>query len=139
MAEADMPELFDRLTKATGEWANQAPQPFDWQSYELTSERRISGEDPQGHVTVVMDDFKIASIRIDHVWVAEPGRTISELEDSIVKAVNTVLKQYLVEEFTEAGQASLPMGEIHERLKELSADFSAAYARAMGTIEGRTR
>ncbi len=138
MTDPTMPELFRDLTDATGRWAEQAPEPFDYAVYELTSKRRLSATDDKDLVTVVMDDFKVSAIRVDPLWAAAPERRLDEIEERIAAAVNVVLHRYLVAEFTEAQNAQVPMSEIHDKLKELSADFSAAYERVMGSIEART-
>ena len=138
MNQPTMPELFAQPTDQTKQWAEEGVAPFDYEAYELSSSRRLSGTDSQDRVTVVMDDFKIASIRVDHMWASQPERTIDQIEERIVEAVNTVLHRYLVEEFQAASQVSMPMRDLHEKLREFSADFAAAYQRAMGTIDTRT-
>ena len=138
MGQPTMPDLFGRLTDQVLKWAESDAKPFDWTAYELSSSRTLSGTDSQDRVTVVMDDFKVASIRVDQLWATEPHRTVEEIEERVVEAVNTVLRQYLLEEFHAASQASMPAPDLYEKLRELSADFGAAYERAMESIEART-
>ncbi len=134
MREPTMPDLFDQLAATTQAWADKAPDPYE---FALTSKRVVTDSDSRGLVTVTMDDFKVASISVDPVWASEPHRTMTELTEPIVEAVNTVLKAYLVGEFSEAKNGALPMNEISDKLKELSADFTVAYEKSLSRLQER--
>lgn len=50
-------------------------------------------------------------------------------------AFNAVLERYLAEELSAAQSAALPMSEVHEGLKTLTADFTRAYEAAFARVE----
>ena len=46
------PDMFDKLTSQVGEWARNNPGPPA--EFELSSDRELTGTDPDGLVTVTM-------------------------------------------------------------------------------------
>ncbi|MGA4508506.1 hypothetical protein ACQB6R_09555 [Propionibacteriaceae bacterium G1746] len=132
MSSPEMPEMFDRLTAQVGEWAARSPEPP--QEFELSSERELTGTDPDGLVTVTMKDFKVEQISLDGYWFDQTKPSARAVEAATVEAVNDVLGRYLRDEILEAQSHALPMDEVYAGLKELSADFNVAYANALSRL-----
>lgn len=132
MTQPDLPEMYDRLTAKAQEWARANPNPPD---FELSSSRTLSANDANGRVEVTMANFEIASIRVDDYWFNMSEPDLPTLEQAIREAVNVALKTYLTEEFEEAAEHAIPMGDLAAGLRELSVDFRAAYENAVARLD----
>lgn len=132
MSSPEMPDMFDRLTSQVGEWAEKNPSPP--QEFELSSDRELTGTDPDGLVTVTMKDFKVDRISFDSYWFDSQSPSAETLARHTAAAVNAVMNQYLREEILEVQEHALPMNEVYAGLKELSADFRVAYTRAAARL-----
>ncbi|MGA4669649.1 hypothetical protein ACPCG0_07640 [Propionibacteriaceae bacterium Y1923] len=134
MSSPEMPEMFDRLTAQVGDWAARHPGPPE--EFELSSTRELTATDPEGLVSVTMKDFKVERIEFDSYWYeqSDPRPRAKVVAAATAAAVNAVLTQYLREEILEAQSHALPMSEVYEGLKTLSADFEDAFTRAMARI-----
>ena len=99
MTDTEMPDMFDRLTEQAERWAKEFP---DVPEFELSSDREVSGTDPQQHVEVTMQDFKVASIHIDDTWFADSLPSLMQIEQAVKAAVNTVLADYWAQELQAA-------------------------------------
>lgn len=128
-----MSALFDRLTSMTGEMAENPPEP-DW---ELHSERELTCTDTQELVTVVMKDFAVDSLRIDHLWYEKAE--LEQVEARVREAVNVGFAEYLKAELLEATEVNPNMKAVHAEMLELSADFNASFTRQMEQITERMR
>lgn len=133
----EMPDMFDRLTQQVGQWASKHPDPPA--EFELSSERELTGSDSAGLVTVTMKDFKVAGISFDSYWYDQQEPTAHDVARATAEAVNNVMLQYLREEILEAQSHALPMAEVYSGLRELSADFTVAYQKAMSRLPGAER
>lgn len=132
MTDTEMPDMFDRLTEQAERWAKEFP---DVPEFELSSDREVSGTDPQQHVEVTMQDFKVASIHIDDTWFADSLPSLMQIEQAVKAAVNTVLADYWAQELQAAKDHHTPMGEIAAGLQELSVGFRAAFENAVARLE----
>lgn len=128
MSSPEMPDMFDRLTTQVGEWARNNPGPPA--EFELSSDRELTGTDPDGLVTVTMKDFKVDRISFDSYWFDSQSPSAETVARHTAAAVNAVMNQYLREEILDVQDHALPMSEVYAGLKELSADFRAAYTKA---------
>lgn len=128
-----MPELFDRLSQVTGEMAQSqgAGKPV----FELRSERELEGSDPDERVEVTIQDFRLTRLRIDHLWADRVE--LADIERHVMAAVNRTLVAYLEAELTEAADAAVDMTTVHQGLRELSADFHAAFVRTVDGLSDR--
>lgn len=132
MSMPEMPQMFDRLTSQVGEWAQKNPGPPE--EFELSSGRELTGSDPDGLVTVTMKDFKVDRISFDSYWFNTQAPSAETLARHTAAAVNAVMTQYLREEILDVQAHAVPMDEVYAGLKELSADFRAAYTRAASRL-----
>ena len=130
----EMPDVFDRLQERVEQWSATLPDtpPGQWV---LSSDRELSGSDPQERVMVTIRNFEVASIRVDPVWYGSSFPSLEELEDRIRQAVNMVWAQYWAEEVAAAQEAYTPMGEIAAGLQELSVVFRGAYEKAVQRLD----
>lgn len=135
MSEPTMPEMFQRLADKTGEWAQANPGVVT--DYELHSDRELTGTDESGRVTVTMRDFKIVSISYDQNWFHDFDRQADNVAKATVEAVNAVWEAYWQAEAEDAANSAIPMAEVHAGLRELSADFAAAYDKVSHIGEAR--
>lgn len=132
MTDDQMPDVFDRLTEQVGRWANDYPEPPE---FELSSDRELTCTDPAGRVQVTMKDFAIASIHVDDAWYAESLPSLMEIEQAVKAAVNVTLTAYWTAELDDAKAHRTPMGEIAAGLEKLSVEFRGAYANAVARLE----
>jgi hypothetical protein len=132
MTDAEMPDMFDRLTEQVDRWANEYPEPPD---FELSSDRELTCTDPAGRVQVTMKDFAVASIHIDDTWHAGSLPSLMEIEQAVRAAVNATLSVYWSAELDDAKAHRTPMGEIAAGLEKLSVEFRGAYANAVARLE----
>lgn len=132
MTADEMPDVFDRLTEQAQRWAEEFPEPPD---FELASDRELSCTDRDEHVEVTMRDFRIGSVRIDETWYAEWLPSLVQIELAVAEAVNAALVAYWNAELADAKAHRTPMGEIAAGLEQLSADFRGAYEKAVARLE----
>jgi hypothetical protein len=132
MTDTEMPDMFDKLTARAQRWAEQYPEPPE---FELSSDRELSRTDASHRVQVTMKDFKIASVHIDDTWYAEWLPSLLEIEQAVRDAVNAALGDYWNQELEDAKAHQTPMGEIAAGLQELSVEFRGAYANAVARLE----
>lgn len=129
-----IPEVIDRLVTYSGQLAAENPDPPVW---ELTSDREVTGSDPEQRVEVTIGDYAVRSVRIDPDFLM--AGDLSDLEDAIAVAATTALKQFLKEEMEEAAAGSSPMGEVHAQLVNISRDVTAAFDRHMDILDAKVR
>ena len=132
MTDAEMPDMFDRLTEQVDRWAKEYPEPPE---FELSSDRELTCTDPAGRAQVTMKDFAIASIHIDDTWHAEMLPSLMEIEQAVKAAVNVTLSEYWTAELDDAKAHRTPMGQIAAGLEKLSVEFRGAYANAVARLE----
>ena len=132
MTDAEIPDMFDRLTEQVDRWAKEYPEPPE---FELSSDRELTCTDPAGRVQVTMKDFAIASIHIDDTWHAASLPSLMQIEQAVKLAVNVVLSEYWNAELDDAKAHRMPMGEIAAGLEKLSVEFRGAFANAVARLE----
>jgi hypothetical protein len=132
MTDMEMPDVFDKLTAEAQRWAEDYPDPPE---FELSSNRELSRTDALHRVQVTMQDFKVASVHIDDAWYAEWFPSLLEIEQAVRDAVNAALTDYWNQELADAKAHRTPMGEIATGLQELSVDFRGAYEKAVARLD----
>jgi hypothetical protein len=132
MTDMELPDMFDKLTTQVGEWAEQYPDPPD---FDLGSDRELTTTDAERRVEVTMKDFRVASVHIDDTWYSEWLPSLLQIEQAVRDAVNTALSAYWNQELEDAKAHRIPMGEIAAGLQELSVEFRGAYANAVARLE----
>ncbi|GAB3624301.1 hypothetical protein GCM10027418_23850 [Mariniluteicoccus endophyticus] len=130
-----MPDLYDQLVERTAAWADANPTRPEL--FELSSERELSGSDPDERVHVTIRDYRVSSIRIELAWAQVA--TLEQIETTVTEAVNTVLGGYLKAELEEARAAAGDMNDVHRELLGFSGEFHAAFGRAMDNLSERMR
>ena len=132
MTEMEMPEVFDKLTAEAQRWAEQYPEPPE---FELSSDRELSRSDASHRVQVTMKDFKVASVHIDDAWCTEWFPSLLEIEQAVRDAVNAAIGDYWNQELEDAKAHRTPMGDIASGLQELSVEFRGAYEKAVARLD----
>jgi hypothetical protein len=132
MTSTEMPDMFDKLTAQAQRWAEQYPEPPE---FELASDRELTRTDTERRVEVTMKDFKVASVHIDDTWFSEWLPSLLQIEQALRDAVNAALGDYWNQELEDAKAHRTPMGEIASGLQELSVEFRGAYANAVARLE----
>lgn len=132
--DESVPEVFDRLVELSARMVDANPAPPSW---ELASEREMTGTDAEERVIVSIADYKVASLRIDHQWF--PNATLEEVEAHVRDAVNATLAAYLDAEFTEAADTHYGIQGVHDGLRQLSADLNAAFGRHIDQATDKLR
>ena len=132
MTSTEMPDMFDKLTAQAQRWAEQYPQPPD---FELASSRELTRTDTDRRVEVTMKDWRVASVHIDDTWFSEWLPSLLQIEQAVRDAVNAVLGEYWNQELEEAKAHRTAMGEIASGLEELSVEFRGAYEKAVARLD----
>lgn len=136
MTNETMPQLFGRLEELTSQIDHTKLGDMP-DTFELHSDRELTATDRAERVTVTMADFKVKRIRVDHLWYADAE--LDDVENHITEAVNKALGKYLEQELAEASDAAVGIDGYNQKLREISADFHAAFTRQMDDLSERMR
>lgn len=136
MTNESMPQLFDRLEELTSKVDHSKLDEMP-DKFELHSDRELTATDRAERVTVTMTDFKVKRIRVDHLWYADAE--LDDVERHITEAVNKALGEYLESELAAASDAAVGIDGYNQKLREISADFHAAFTRQMDDLSERMR
>lgn len=132
MTDTEMPDMFDKPTRQVEQWAQDYPEPPE---FEVASDRELTRTDAEGRVEITMKDWRVASVHIDDTWYTEWLPSLLQIEQAVRDAVNVALGDYWAHELQDAKDHRTPMGEIAAGLQELSVEFRGAYANAVARLE----